>query len=146
GLDQCETQRAALGRKPDASKGNGPARKGGVQARTGRGDTEAVRADQPTAVGAYELEQKPLALDALLADLREAGRDHAEGADAAREAGPGGVEHLGAGEAEHREVDLVGDLVHAAIAAHAGDGLAAPVDGVGDAGEVGREDVAEELA
>ena len=54
----------------------------------GDGDAEAVRADEAAAVRADEREQLLLALAALLADLREAGRDHAERADAGPAARP----------------------------------------------------------
>ena len=54
----------------------------------GDGDAEAVRADQPRAVRAHEREQLLLALAALGAGLGEAGRDHAERADARARAPP----------------------------------------------------------
>ena len=50
------------------------------------GDAEAVRADQPRPVRADEREQPLLALDALAADLGEAGRDDDERAHARRAA------------------------------------------------------------
>ena len=110
------------------------------------GDAEAVRPEQPRAVRANEREQLAPAARALGAGLGEAGRDHAERAHALAQRLVGRLEHAAAGQADDREVDRVGDLGDRVVAAHAGDRLAAAVDRVGGAGEVGLEHVAEELA
>ena len=90
--------------------------------------------------------QPLLAQAAFGADLCEAGGDDAERADAGFERFLCRAEHVLAGEADHRELDLLRDVGDARVAADAGDRLAAAVDRVGRAGEVSGEDVAEELA
>ena len=112
----------------------------------GNGDAEAVRPDEPRAVRADEREQLLLPLGALRADLGEAGGDDAERRHAVAQRRLGRVEHARARHADDGEVDRVGDLLDRRVRAHAGDRLAAAVDGVGGAGEVRGEDVAEELA
>ena len=106
--------------------------------RDGHGDAEAVRPDEPRAVGAHEREQPLLAGAALRAELGEPGGDHAERAHSVAERRRGRIEHLLAGEADDGEVDEVGDLVDRAVGANAGDGLALEVHRVGGAREVGR--------
>ena len=91
-------------------------------------------------------EELLLACGAFRAGLGEARRDHAERADAAAQAGLGRAEDELARHADHREIDLVGDLVDGRVAVHAGDGDAVAVDGVRGAGEVRAENVAIELA
>ena len=93
---------------------------------------------------AHEREQFILALAALLADLREAGRDHAERADTGLERGPRGVEHVRTREADDSEVDGLGQLVDRGVGTHTSYGLAAAVDGVRRALEVAGEDVAKD--
>ena len=83
---------------------------------------------------------------ALGAHLGEARRDDAQRRNAARERRRRGVEHLLAREADDGEVDRIGDLLDRAVRVHAGHRLAAQVHRVGRAGEVGGEDVAEQLA
>ena len=58
----------------------------------------------------------------------------------------GRLEHERAGNADDREVDRVGDLLDRAVGANARDRFARAVDRIGGAGEVRRENVAEELA
>ena len=124
----------------------GPTRREGrVQARTGDGDAEAVRPDQPRAVGADEREELLLPLQPLAADLGEPGRDDDESTDALAQRLLRGSEDRRAGRRDHREIDRVRDLLDRAVGSHAGDRLAVAVHRVGGAGEVAGEDVAEEL-
>ncbi len=111
----------------------------------GREDAEAVRADEARAVGAHQREQLLLAADALDPGLGEPGRDHAEGARPLPQRRLCLGEHGGAGNAEDRQVDVAGDVRDRRVGLHAGDGAGLRVDRVGDPGEVGVEDVAEEL-
>jgi hypothetical protein len=141
-----ETERVGLGPIRSVSpEGNGASGEGGVQPRPCRSDTEAVRADQAAPVCPDELEQTALSLDALLADLCEAGGDHTQRPDPVCEASLGRVEHLRAGEADHGQVDLVRNVRDHGVAADAGDRLAPAVHRIGGSGEVCGEDVAEEL-
>ena len=123
-----------------------PRAEGGVEAERRDRDPEAVRADQPPAVRADELEQPRLPLGALRADLGEARRDHAERLDPERERLLGRPEDVLSGEADHDEIDDLGQLRERSEAADAADGLAVAVDRVGRALEVGGEDVAKQLA
>ena len=95
-------------------------------------------------MGADEGEQLLLALDAFGPRLGESRRDDAERARTCPQRFLGRGDHVLAGQADHAEVDRVGDLLERAVGAHAGDGLAGAVDGVGGAGEAAGEDVAEE--
>ncbi len=113
----------------------------------GDGDAEAVRADQPRPVRANEREQPLLPLDALAADLGEAGRDDDERAHAARAARPP-PRRARARRAREITARSTGsrDLGDGAVAADARDRLALAVDRIRGAAEVAREHVAEELA
>ena len=95
---------------------------------------------------ADEREQALLPLAALGAGLGEAGRDDAQRTDPLPERRLGRVEHLSAGNADHRQVDRIGALLDRAVSAHTGDRLAAAVHRIRRPGEVGLEDVPEELA
>jgi len=97
-------------------------------------------------VRADESQQTLLPLAPDRAGLGEARRDHTQRANAAAEGRLGGVEHLRPGQADHGEVDRIRNLLDRAVGTHARDRLARSVDGIGGAGEVGGEDVAEELA
>ena len=56
-LEERQTERAALGRESDPAGGKGAGSERRVQAAAGDGDAEAVGADEPGAVRAYECEQ-----------------------------------------------------------------------------------------
>ena len=109
-LDQREAERTALRREPDRAPARRLARERRVQAGAGGGDPEAVRADHPRSVRPHEREQPVLALDALRADLGEPRGDDAERANALRERVLGRTEHVLARDADHGEVDWIGDL------------------------------------
>src|SRR5206468_3701368 len=96
--------------------------------------------------GARERKQASLALGSLRPDLREAGGDDAEGADTRGKRLGRRVEHAAAGYADHDEVHIFRHFGDRRVASDAGNGLAPAVHWIGGAGEVGREDVAEELA
>ena len=112
----------------------------------GDGDAEAVRPDEARAVRADEREQcswrarpsRPTSAkpDEMTHSARDAG--------AQRRAG--GLSDLRAGDADDGEVDGAPMSATERVSPDAGDGLAAPVDGIGRAGEVGGEDVAKQLA
>src|SRR5581483_4630645 len=91
-------------------------------------------------------EQAVLPFTALRARLGEAGGDHAQCAHVPLQRGLGGLDDEAGREADDGEVDLPVDLVDRPLRADAGDRLSLEVDGVGDALEIGLEDVAEELA
>ncbi len=146
GLEQREAEGAALGREADVPGGRRAAGERRVQARPGDGDPEAVRADQARPVGSHEREQLLLTLDSLGPDLCEAGGDDDQGAHALAQGVLGCLEHGARGHADHREVDVVGNLGDRPVPPHARHGGAVPVHGVRGAREVGLEDVAEELA
>ena len=126
--------------------GSGRAGEGRLQVRRRDGDTEAVRADEPCAVGAHEREQRVLALDALAARLGEARGDDTERAHAGGERGLGRIEHARARHADHRQVDGAVDLGDRAESLHAGDGRAALVHRVGRPLEATAHDVAEQVS
>ena len=110
-LEEGKAERARLRGEADPPCGERPWREGRVQPdRRGR-DPEAVRADEPGAVRADEREQLLLALDALGPRLGEAGGDDAERARPGAERLLGGADHVLAREADHAEVDRVGDLL-----------------------------------
>ena len=132
--------------KRDRAGRQRPRAEGRVEAEARNGDTEAVRPDEASPVRAHQAEQELLALAALGADLGEAGGDDAERLDSTRERRLGGLEHQRAGQADDGEVDDLGYLSDGSVRAHAGDRLSAQVDGIGRTGEVGGEDVSEELA
>ena len=111
------------------------------------GDTEAVRADEPSAVRTNECEQPLLSVASLRTGLGEPGGDHAERRglrDAS--AAPAASSDLLARKADDGKVDRVVDLLDRCVRAHAGDRLRLPVDRICGADEVRRQDVAEELA
>src|SRR5262249_27295706 len=108
--------------------------------------TEAVRADQARAVCPNECEQPVLAVAALRPHLGEAGGDDTQGAYAGAQHVLGGVEHLRTGDADHREVDDLGQLVDRGGWRPRGDWIGAAVERVSGSLEIGLEDVAEELA
>ena len=101
---------------------------------------------KPCAVRPDELEEPLLALDALDARLGEPGGDHDERPDARAERLVGGGQHGVRGDADHGEVDGIGDLRDRPVSAHPRDGHALAVDGVGGSEEVRLDDVPEELA
>ena len=111
------------------------------------GDAEAVRPEEPGAVGADEAEQRVLALLVLRrrprrspAEMTQSARTPASSAaSAASSTAPPGRRST----ARSTGSGIVGDR---AVAAHAGDGLAVAVDRIRGAGELAGEDVAEELA
>ena len=111
----------------------------------GAGDPQAVRADQAGAVRADERQQAVLPLGALVPELGEAGRDHAERAYAQAERRLGRLEDDLRREADDREVDALGHLLDRGVAGDARDWRAVPVHGIGGAGEPALDDVAEEL-
>ena len=137
-LEHRQAERARLRREPDRSRAEAPRREGRVQPDGGDRDPEAVRADEPRAVGADEREQPLLALDALRARLGEARRDDAERAVPVRSAASAASIDMLAGDADDREVDWVGDLLERGVGADAGDRLARPVHRVGGARELRR--------
>ena len=95
---------------------------------------------------ADELEQLLLALAAFLSDLGESCGDHAERADPGLERGPRSVEHVGAGQADDCEVDLLGQLLDRRVAPDAGHRLSRAVDRVRGSLELAGEDVPEDDA
>ena len=94
---------------------------------------------------AYGRQQPFLPLEARLPDLGEAGGDHDERADARAQRLLGGRHDSIGRDGDHGQVDRVGDLGHGRVRPHARHRLRAPVDRVGGAAEVTREDVPEEL-
>ena len=145
-LEERETEGAALGRESDPADGERAWGEGRVQSAAGDGDAEAVGADEPGAVRAYECEQTVLALATLLAGLGEAGRDDAKCTHAVPERIRRCVEHMLGRQTDDGEVDRVLDLSDRRVGAYAGDRLAFEVDGERGADEICFEDVAEELA
>ena len=111
-----------------------------------RGDSEAVGPDQAGAVVPHQRDQLALGAGAIRARLGEAGRDHADRADACCERrGNRGV-HRGGRHTDDRQVDGLGQVGHALHRRYACDRLARPVDRDGSAGESARDDVAEHRA
>ncbi len=100
---------------------------------------------QPRPVRAYGRQQPFLPLEARLPDLGEAGGDHDERADARAQRLLGRRHDSIGRDGDHGQVDRVGDLGHGRVRPHARHRLRAPVDRVGGAAEVTREDVPEEL-
>ncbi len=130
--------------KPIESRRERPRPEGRVQARRCDGDTEAVGADQAPAASSDEGEKTVLAIAALAADLREAGRDDAERTDARSERRLGRLEHVGPGKTDDRQVDDLRHLFEGLVGAHAGNRLAGAVQGIRDTDELGVEHVSEE--
>ena len=95
---------------------------------------------------ANECEKLLLALRAFGADLGESRGDHAERAHALPQRLRRRFEHAAARDADHGEIDGIGDLLDRAIGAYSGDRFARAVHGVRRAYEVGGDDVAKELA
>ena len=85
-------------------------------------------------------------VDALRAELGEAGRDDAQRLDALAQRLLGGRDDAFAGQADQGEIDVVRDLGDRRVSAHACDRLGLQVDRVGGAAEVRAQDVAEQLA
>ena len=145
-LEQREPERAALRGEADLARREAPRREGRVEVNGGRGDAEAVRAEETGAVLTDEREQALLPLRALVTRFGEARRDDDERADAGGERILCRREHLLARHADDGEVDRLLDLRHRPLAVDPRDGVALPVHGVHGAGEVAGEDVAEQLA
>jgi hypothetical protein len=118
----------------------------GVERRGGAGDPEAVRADQAGPVPPDEREQPVLELDPLASDLREAGRDDAEGPRSLPKRCLAPVEDATGRKAHDGEVDLAGDLVDRPIALDPCDRGTVAVHRVGLASKATRDDVAKEHA
>ena len=145
-LEQRKPERAALRREADVAGRNRFRRERCVQPRRVRRDPETVRPEQARAVGAHEREELLLPRAPLRAELGKAGRDDAERADAGAQRFLRGREHVLARQAEDGQVDLVGNLRDRGVGAHPADRLGVPVHGIGGAGELAGEHVAEELA
>ena len=145
-LEQREAEGPALRREADRPLRERVGRKRCVQADFGRGDAEAVGADQPGAVRPDEREQRFLTLPALGADFCETGRNDAERADADSKRRRCRVEYLKGRNADHRELDPVGDLLDRAVAAHSRDRHRAAIDGIDGSREPRGEHVAEQLS
>ena len=83
---------------------------------------------------------------AVLADLREAGRDHDDRRDPLAGARPGRFGDGLGRDGDHCEVDLTGDVADAGVGAHRLDDLGGGIDRVDDSAEAGVEHVVEDLA
>ena len=145
-LEQRQPERAGLRGEADVPRRRGAGGKRRVQPRCGDGDPEAVGPDQPGAVCADECEQLLLPRRSLAPDLCEAGGDDHERADAVAQRVLDSAQDVLSRHRDHGEIDRIGDRRDRCVAADAGDGRSLRVDGVGGAGEVGLEDIAEELA
>ena len=95
---------------------------------------------------ADECEELVLALLSGGSGLRKSGRDDADGFHAGCERRACGLEHVLAGDADDSEIDDDRDLRDVRVPGSAANRLGASVDGVRGAGEVRRQDVAEQLA
>ena len=91
-------------------------------------------------------EKRALPLLPFGTDLRESGRDDADGTNAGVECGAHRLQNCGRWDADNREVDGVGYIDDRAVSANAGHRLTVTVHRVGGPDELAREDVAEELA
>ena len=135
-LEERQAERSALRGEGDRPRRERARPERRVQRRPGDRDPEAVGADEAAAVCAHEREQLVLARAAFLSDLREARRDHADGANPSAKRGLRGLDHVRARQADHREVDDSGSSsidVYALDACHR---RALDVDRVGGALEV----------
>ena len=94
----------------------------------------------------HEREQLFLAGTTLHSGLGESGGNHAQRARAAPKRRLGGVEDAVARQADHAEIDRVGDVLDRGVGAHAGDRGARTVDRICSTGEAARQNVAEELS
>ncbi len=116
----------------------------GVQGHVrGRVDhAQAVRSDQPQAVGAGQPDQLALALAALLPGLGEAAGDHDQAVDALG----GAVEHdvldRLRGHGDDGDVDVPGDVPHGAVRRHPGHRVGSRVHDVDPARVVAEHEVA----
>ena len=147
-LEQREPERTALRREADVARA-GSCAGAKVAFRPGAADedAEAVRADQPRAVGAHEREQLLLAARALARRSRRS-RPRSRRARASPSPSPPrpAASTASAGRqmtARSTGSGIVGDR---GVGPDAGDRRCLRVDRVGDAAEVRVEDVAEELA
>jgi hypothetical protein len=144
-LEERQPERTALRREADAPRRQRPWCKRCVQPERRDRNAETIRPDEPCAVRADELEQLLLPAGAFGADFGEAGRDHAERANARPECVARRSEHAVAGDADDDEVDGLRELLHGAIRADAGDARSGAVDGIDGPGEIGFDDVPEKL-
>ena len=144
-LQQGKPERATLRRETDLAGWKRTRSERRVQSDIRHGYAEAVWSEHPGTMRPHQLEQKVLARLTFGADLGKARGDHAESSDTYGERLFGRLEHGVAGQANHREIDGLSDLGDAPIRAHARDGLARPVDGIGDTAELAAQHVAEEL-
>ena len=120
-LEQREPERSALRGEADVARREVVRREGRVQPRPGGEDPEAVRADQPGAVRAHPASSCSWRRMPSMPVSAKPGGDHAEGARPLRHRRLGLGEDRVAGDAEHGQVDDVGDVGDRGVGLHAGD-------------------------
>ena len=144
-LQQGEPECATLRREADLAGWKRTRTERGIESNVGHGDAETVRAEQPGSMRANQLEQQILARFTFGTDLGKACRDDAESSDACGERLFCRLEHRGAGQAHHCEIDGFSDLGDAPVSMNACNWLARPVDRIGDPPKLAAQHVAEEL-
>lgn len=125
-------------------------REGRVQTDLGAHHAQAVGAEEPDAVAADVLDQRPLELLAARAGFRKAGREHHRRPDSGPRAGFDDARDGGRGGRDHREVEPLRDLLHRGEAGKPKDLAVRGIDGEQPAGvgrlqEVAHEDGADRL-
>ena len=143
-LEEGEAERSALGGEANRAGRQRAGAERRVQRWGCNRDPEAIGPDEPPTVRADGCEEPLLSLAALVSDLGEACRDHAEGADSRAEGGLGGIDDVRRRQADDGEVDGLGELVDRGVGAHSCDRLAASVHGIRRALVVAGEDVPEQ--
>ncbi len=119
-LQQREPERAALGGEGDRAGRQRARPERRVQPRRRDGEAEAVRPDEPSPVGSNQREELVLTLAPFVADLGEAGRDHADRARAGAERLLDAGEHVARGQADDGQIRRLGQVADRPVALDAG--------------------------
>ena len=146
-LEDGDPQRPRLRRERHASRTrwNRSERRVHAHGRCGVHHAHAVGPDHAHAVAPSPAHQLTLGRIALRTGLSEAGRDHDQPPYAFLGALLDHLEHVRGRHDDHRQLDVVGDVDHGRVGAHAGHVGRGGVDGVHGPREVALEEVAEDL-